>query len=421
MNVLLQLFASCLKSLQLLAIDVLMVVCLVLSTSSALANPGDCNKPQFDFSFWDIAAFTMAPPVELPGGDLILTCLNNGSNEMIKLNSKGDTVWTKDYVYNTHDYLAKVKTIIDYDGNLLSIGGRSNLLKTDTAGKVLKTVNLSGSVNVTVFTIIDMYLLANGDKAILINANDDINGWFDVMVIDKNLTTVKWLKHISHGRSYDMNAVFMAHGDRVVVSTTFYNNTTAEATTALTLLNANNGQVLAQNNYSDVKNVTGISAWNNGYVLIERPGYTDLQYIRTDKQLNIISARSIPGTPNYYCAIAAKSDGSFIAAYANYASVGFVVFYVGADDKVKWADSVFNFNQGTVDVGFLNSGLYVSGNFYGSFANTNNAVTIPYIFTADNYGNFSADCNYQFKTVVNPQPQPFTVAGSIGVFTDTSI
>jgi hypothetical protein len=282
-----------------------------------------------------------------PDGCMYMGCVSGYNYAIIKLDSLGDTIRTRTYIAQSFSP-NNGKTIMDYDGNLFSVASHHYFLRTDTAGNILPSKQISLSNN-PFFSFADMGMLANGDKVFLYTS--PIGGYTScfAVVTTPDGGTIKWTKYFTiYGPS---SAAILADGDKVLVGVSFQSyDPYSPGGSGLVQLDGGTGAILRQQWFSEQLNFQGLARYNNGYIIsgtylpvsfYGNPSF----YIRTDLSLNVLAANGFPAyTGQYsYMLFQPQTDGSVYGLYSS--AYALDLFQISSGDAIQWANSAFGFYQ----------------------------------------------------------------------------
>ncbi|HWB27582.1 MAG TPA: gliding motility-associated C-terminal domain-containing protein [Chitinophagaceae bacterium] len=364
----------------------------------------------------------------MPNGEIYIGGIDGQNYIILKVDDKGDTVWTKEYsmAFRNYRYEAGLKTVIDYDGNLVSAAPGNTVLKTDTSGKILYSKEIVPDGGGIEYTIKDLYVLPNGDKAFLIYAGQF--GWL-VMVTDAELMNIKWssLFNTTGFANTVSNAAITVNNGQVAFAAAINNYYNADSNkTALALFDEANGNILNQHYYRGLQSIQAIKPCGNGYFLTGNiVDSIDCYYARADARLNVLSASSLANTKYTHFMAYPANDGSFAAiSSANiYQRQSFYdnFFLVDKDDHVTRAKGIFDFDGFfPTDIKATKNDIYVTEDLAADYANTGIPFIAPYFFKTDMFGDFS-ECVQTAPATVQIIPKKFSLSPSQGSFSRGNI
>jgi gliding motility-associated-like protein len=394
------------------------------------ANP--CSNYLYKSNFYKLGNISSANLVGMSNGDIFFDGGNNQDFLLVKLNSNGDTVWSKIYQFaspvETPSYVA-TKTILDYDNKLFSIANGNSIIKTDTSGNIIYSKQIIPLDNRNWgFTMTDMYMLPDGNKVFLFY-NLLAGGFSTALIVecDKDLNSILWSKVIRGGFTYvATTASISVVADKIILFSSFINGITTDTTSELTMFNEN-GSIVQQHFYKGLYGLDKIGAYNNGYFLLGSSGGFSLTpnppslnsfYVRTDASLNVKSDFTILNTANNRVIATAKNDGSIIFYNCNayYAEL----FKLTSVDQLSWCDSVFNFYQFPTGILATTNGIYFAGSSGGTDVVSGQPISGMNIYMTDNNGNFTS-CIDKYNGHVYLQTRPYTIATQVGFYYDSSV
>ena len=266
----------------------------------------------------------------LPDNSLILTSVYNfTATGLIKMNSSGDTLWSKTYI-NPGSSSGKgfAKTLNDWDGNLFSVMNTRYLTTLDTAGNVLSTHYLNGLDN-NGYT--DAAVFPNGDKLVFYAVHNGVGTGGVLLRVDKSMNSVKWSRMI--GDDYFWYSNILIDGNTILIAGSVGIPPAGgkNLESFIIKLNGDDGTTMTSNAFLDAgssSKVVLLYKSGNGYIIDGSTYLTDdpnsmnaTYYIRLTAGLNIQASKQFIETPNLNSGayrLLPQNDGSFYGAYGEF-------------------------------------------------------------------------------------------------------
>ncbi|PWT71233.1 MAG: hypothetical protein C5B59_18485 [Bacteroidetes bacterium] len=376
-----------------------------------------------------------------PDGSLYLGVMNYPEYSVAKLDTAGNVLWNKSY--DTVFLKYSGKTIMDIDGNLITLLSESNIIKTDTAGNIfasrklaLSTITGRYGTYVPDSYIGDVVVLANGDKVFLIWTN----GAAQLFLVETSpdLATIRWTKVYSQWSDIQTKPAIMADGNNLVFATGFgLAGSGLQNRTVLMVLDGNTGATLQERWFGQLIYFQNLSRFNNGYLFAGAAtskdemnflNYDSLIYIRTDLSLNVLAANYFPSlsldyVQGYPFLVKAQADGS---AYGIYSSLDtMTLFQISPNDVIEWANSLPNTSSGFYQhARFLTlapSAIYITTQEWSSATTAANIVLSPgFMLYKTSYSGSFPSCTKPGPGHMSMTPYPLFPVSPYIELTDTT-
>jgi gliding motility-associated-like protein len=341
----------------------------------------------------------------------------NGQYTIIKIDSLGDTIRCRNYITGPG---GAGKTIMDYDGNLFSVTSTNYILRTDTAGNILSTLELALPVGYN-STFIDVQMLPDGNKIFLYSTY--VGGSQEELLVltSPDAATVLWTKYIStNGYS---NASILADGSKIVVGVDGYQSYYSPNGTGILTLDAGTGNILFQQWFSQTLSITNIARYNNGYIFNGVGDAAIPFYIRTDTLLNVISANNFPSNPiggftyAFGFIFQPQADGSVYALYSGPFSMTF--FLISPNDAIQWLNTENNFVLVPVPMILAPSGIFIGGYWTATDPLTGGGLGGIALYKTS-YSGYFPPCTNPAPGTMTMSSLPLTPANPFGSLRDTA-
>lgn len=412
------------RSLNLLIL-ILIGLATCLQGHGQTAGPG-CKPPYYEASFGPPADGSMMLNSSTvgPDGCIYIGSLYYPDYSIIKLDTFGALIRSTAYLPpGSFSYPTSGKTIIDYDGNLLSVMFNNYILKTDTLGNILSSKQLS-FINPGSFTFLDVAVLSNGDKVFLLDADLGAFQYDFVVLTTPDLSSIIWTKYWG-GYSYSYtNVAMLADGDKIILGFDFYNSYNYYEypnNSGILALDGGTGAVLQQRWFSQILNFSQVSRYNNGYLFNGRIAYPSNAsfYIRTDNALNVQTAYDFPSyTTGYPFLFRPQPDGSIYGFYSSTSSME--LFFISAGDVVEWASGLFGFYQIPVTMSLSPGGIFVGTDWSANDVTTNGGPLSGIELYRTSYSGYFPPCTNPTPATMSSAPFSLTPTAAIDSIRDTT-
>jgi gliding motility-associated-like protein len=345
---------------------------------------------------------------------------------IIKLDSFGNTIRNTSYTpVNANNYNAPGKTIVDVDGNLFSVIFNNYILRTDTIGNILsaRKLDLPSGVN---YNFLDIGVLANGDKALtFVTLFGGYQADF-LVVTNPDASVIKWTKYF-YAYTYTSNfsnTSLLADGNKIILGIDFSGSSYYPNGSGIFELDAGTGAVLQQGWFPQTLSFRHISRYNNGYIF---SGITDVSnscsfYVRTDTNLNVISANDFPAYGNSYpfsfpFLFQAQADGSVYGYFS--ASSTMILFLISPGDVIQWASGIFGFYQDPISMALNPSGIFIGTDYSATDVGTGGPLSGIEVYKAG-YSGYFPPCTNPVPATMTMAAYPLTQGNPLAAMRDTS-
>ena len=363
-----------------------------------------------------------------PDGCVYMGSLYYPDYSIIKLDTFGAVIRSTAYLPSGPlNGLYGGKTIMDYDGNLLSVIFNNYILKTDTIGNVLSSLSLSIS-GVNSFNFLDLVVLSNGDKAFLLENQFAANPNVFVVVASPDLSTVKWTKYLAGWTyPYSTPAIF-ADGNKIILGVDFYGSSynNYPPGSGIIQLDGGTGTVLQQHWFSQILNFTQITGYTNGYLFNGRTTDANFPsfYIRTDKDLNLLSANYFPsystGYPyGYPFVFQPQPDGSIYGFYSSTTTAQMTLFLISPTDAIQWASGLFGFYQDPITLTLAPAGIFIGTDYFATDVITGGPLSGIQLYRSS-YSGYFPPCTNPTTTTMSMTAYPLTTSNPVEPVRDTT-
>gem|GEM_PF-5799223 len=359
-----------------------------------------------------------------PDGCIYIGNMYNSVYSIIKLDTFGTIIRSTAYTPPGPLNLSLPgKTIIDYDGKLLSVLFNNYILRTDTLGNILaaRQLLLSGMSS---FNFLDVGVLSDGDKVFLLNG--DLGGSEDIFLVvtSPDLSTVKWTKYLAGWNYTYSNPGMVIDGDKIVLGFDLYGSYYYPNGSGIIKLDGGSGAVLQQRWFSQILNFTQVSSYNKGYIFNGRtndPNFPSF-YFRTDKDLNLLAAYDFPaystGYPyGYPFLFQPQPDGSIFGFYSSTSTM--TLFEISPDDLIQWASGLFGFYQDPRTLALTPGGIFIGTDFLANDVITGGPLSGIQLYKSS-YSGYFPPCTNPTTAVMSMTSYPLTPATALEPVRDTT-
>jgi len=361
-----------------------------------------------------------------PDGCTYIGSMYSPDYSIIKLDTFGSVIRSTAYIPSgALSGLYGGKAILDYDGNLLSVLFNNYILKTDTLGNVLSTLQLDLSNNPFI-SFVDVSVLDNGDKVFLYLGS--FSAYRDVLMLvtSPDMSTIKWSKHLSGWTYLYASAAMVTDGNNIILGVDFYgsgyNNYLPGS--GIIQLDGGTGTVLQQHWFSQILNFTHIASYSDGYIFNGRTNDANFPsfYIRTNKNLDLISANYFPsyttGYPfGYPFLFQPQPDGSIYGFYSN--TVGMTLFFITPDDAIQWASGLFGFYQNPVTLLLAPAGVFIGTDYHANDVITGGPISGIQLYRSS-YSGYFPPCTNPTTATMSMTAYPLTAIATLTPIRDTT-